>query len=54
MNLLQFSRSTWELMKNTENRLRFMGELVLESKHKIAMPLFGTAYAVPNKGTTNL
>ena len=28
-----------------------MEKLVLENKYKIVMPLFGAAYAAPNKGT---
>ena len=28
--------------------------LVLENKYKIVVPLFGAAYAAPNKGTTIL
>ena len=31
-----------------------MEKLVLENKHKIVVPLFGAAYAAPNKGTKNL
>ena len=29
-----------------------METLVLENKYKIVGPIFGTAYAAPNKGTT--
>ena len=29
-----------------------MEKLVLENKYKIGVPLFGAAYAAPNKGTT--
>ena len=28
--------------------------LVLKNKYKIVVPLFGAAYAAPNKDTTNL
>ena len=28
-----------------------MEKLVLENKYKIVVPLFGAAYAAPNKGT---
>ena len=28
-----------------------MEKLVLEDKYKIVVPLFGAAYAAPNKGT---
>ena len=28
-----------------------MWKLVLENKYKIVVPLFGAAYAAPNKGT---
>ena len=28
-----------------------MEKLVLENKYKIIVPLFGAAYAAPNKGT---
>ena len=31
-----------------------MEKLVLENKYKIVVPIFGAAYAAPNKGTTNL
>ena len=31
-----------------------MTKLVLENKYKIVVPLFGAAYAAPNKGTKNL
>ena len=31
-----------------------MEKLVLENKYKIVVPLFGAAYAAPNKGTKNL
>ena len=31
-----------------------MEKLVLENKHKNDVPLFGAAYAAPNKGTTIL
>ena len=31
-----------------------MEKLVLQNKYKIVMPLFGAAYAAPNKGTTVL
>ena len=31
-----------------------MEKLVLENKYKIVVPLFGAAYAAPNKGTTIL
>ena len=30
------------------------GESVLENKYKIVVPLFGAAYAAPNKGTNIL
>ena len=29
-----------------------MEKLVLENQYKIVVPLFGAAYAAPNKGTT--
>ena len=29
-----------------------MEKLVLENKYKIVAPLFGAAFAAPNKGTT--
>ena len=50
-------------MKNTDFSVKIllqkcfteiMEKLVLENKYKIAMPIFGAAYAVPNKGTTIL
>ena len=31
-----------------------MEKLVLENKYKIVLPIFGAAYAAPNKGTTIL
>ena len=31
-----------------------MEELVLENEYEIAVPLFGAAFAAPNKGTTIL
>ena len=31
-----------------------MEKLVLENKYKIVVPLFGAAYAAPNKGTNIL
>ena len=31
-----------------------MGKLVLKKEYKIAVPLFGAAYAAPNKGTVIL
>ena len=31
-----------------------MEKLVLENKYKIVVPLFGAAFAAPNKGTTVL
>ena len=31
-----------------------MEKLVLENKYKIVVPLFGAAFAAPNKGTTIL
>ena len=31
-----------------------MGKLVLENEHEIVVPLFGAAFAAPNKGTTIL
>ena len=31
-----------------------METLVLENKYKIEVPMFGAAYAPPNKGTTIL
>ena len=31
-----------------------METLVLENKYKIVVPIFGAAYAAPNKGTTIL
>ena len=31
-----------------------MEKLVLENKYKIAVPLFGAAFAAPNKGTAIL
>ena len=31
-----------------------MEKLLLENKYKIVVPLFGAAYAAPNKGTKNL
>ena len=47
-------------MKNTDLHIEFLLReckteitkiLVLENKYKIAVPLFGEAYAAPNKGT---
>ena len=32
----------------------FTWDIFLENKYKIVVPLFGTAYAAPNKDTTNL
>ena len=31
-----------------------MEKLVLENQHKIVVPLFGAAFAAPNKGATVL
>ena len=31
-----------------------METLVLENKYKIVVPIFGAAYAAPNKGTSTL
>ena len=31
-----------------------MKKLVLENQYKVVVPLFGAAYAAPNKGTTIL
>ena len=31
-----------------------MEKLVIENKYKIVVPIFGAAYAAPNKGTTIL
>ena len=50
-------------MKNTDLRIKILLRkclnallkiLVLENKYKIVVPLFGAAYAAPNKDTTNL
>ena len=51
------------LMKNTDLSVKIllqkcfteiMEKLVLGKKYKIVVPLFGAAYAAPNKGTTIL
>ena len=34
--------------------IEIMEKLVLENKYKIVLPIFGAAYAAPNKGTTIL
>ena len=48
-------------MKNTDLNVKIllqrclteiMEKVVLENLYKIAVPLFGAAYAAPNKGTT--
>ena len=50
-------------MKNTDLSVKIrlqkclteiMETLVLENWYKIAVPIFGAAYAAPNKGTTIL
>ena len=50
-------------MKNTDLHVRKLLQkcysallkiLVLENKYKIVVPLYGAAYAAPNKGTTIL
>ena len=50
-------------MKNTDLHLKFYfkqmlecitKDIILENKYKIVVPLFGAAYAAPNKGTTIL
>ena len=50
-------------MKNTDLHVKILlwkcytallKNLVLENWHKIVVPLFGAAYAAPNKGTTIL
>ena len=46
-------------MKNTDLSVKIrlqkgLGTLVLENKHKNVVPIFGAAYAAPNKGTTIL
>ena len=50
-------------MKNTDLSVKIllqkcwteiMGTLVLENQYKIVVPIFGAAYAAPNKGTTIL
>ena len=50
-------------MKNTDLSVKIllqksfteiMEKLVLENKYKIVVPIFGAAYAAPNKGTTIL
>ena len=35
-------------------KTEIMEKLVLENKHKIVVPLFGAAFAAPNKGATVL
>ena len=50
-------------MKNTDLHFKFLLQkcytvlikiLILENKHTILVPLFGAAYAAPNKDTTIL
>ena len=50
-------------MKNTDLSIKIllqkcfteiMEKLVLENKYKIVVPIFGAAYAAPNKGTAIL
>ena len=50
-------------MKNTDLHIKILLSkcltallkiLVLENEYKIVVPLFGAAYAAPNKGTTIL
>ena len=50
-------------MKNTDLNVKvllqkckteIMETLVLENQYKIVVPIFGAAYAAPNKGTTIL